>query len=91
MIPSKGKIFLFSTASKLALGPTQLPIQMVLGALTPGVKWLGCEADQSPPSSAEVKNDKAIPPLPNPSSWLNAKLFKHRNKFTFTLFSNPQS
>jgi len=28
----------------------------VLGALTQGVKWLGCEADHSHSSSAEVKN-----------------------------------
>jgi hypothetical protein len=26
------------------------------GALIPGRKWPGCEADHSPPSSAEVKN-----------------------------------
>jgi len=26
------------------------------GALSPGVKWLGREANNSPPSSAEVKN-----------------------------------
>jgi len=39
----------------LALGPTQPPIQWVAGALFLGVKWLGYEADHSPPSSAEVK------------------------------------
>jgi hypothetical protein len=40
-------IFLFTTASRTALGPTQPPVQWV--------KRLGCEADLSPPSSAEVK------------------------------------
>jgi len=44
-------IFLFTTASRPALGPTQPPIQWV-----PGVNRSGCEADHSPPFSAEVKN-----------------------------------
>jgi len=48
-------IFLFTTAFRTALGPTQPPIQLVPGALSLGVKWLGREADHSPPSSAEVK------------------------------------
>jgi len=30
--------------------------QGVLSPLTPGVEWLGCEADHSPTSNAEVKN-----------------------------------
>jgi hypothetical protein len=63
------EIFLFSTVFRLALGPTQLPIQWALGAFSLGVKWLGCEADHSPPSSAEVKNGGAVPPLPSTSSW----------------------
>jgi hypothetical protein len=53
------KIFLFSTASKLVMGPTQPPIQWV-----PGVKRPGRAADRSPQSSAEVKNGVAIPGLP---------------------------
>jgi hypothetical protein len=40
-----------------AVGPTQSPIQWVPGALSWGVKWPGREADHSPPSSAEVKNE----------------------------------
>jgi hypothetical protein len=48
-------IFLFTTASRIALEPTQPPIQWVPGALSLGVKWPGCEADHSPPSTAEVK------------------------------------
>jgi hypothetical protein len=35
------------------------------------VKWQGHEADHSTPSSAEVKNGGAIPPLPL-TSWLIA-------------------
>jgi hypothetical protein len=49
------RIFLFTTASRTALGPTQPPIQWVLGALSLGVKRPGREADHSAPSSAEVK------------------------------------
>jgi hypothetical protein len=48
-------IFLFTTASRTALGPTQNPIQWVLGAVSLVVKRSGREADHSPPSSAEVK------------------------------------
>jgi hypothetical protein len=48
-------IFLFTTASRLALGPTQPPIQLVQGALSLGIKWLEHEDDHSLPSSAEVK------------------------------------
>jgi hypothetical protein len=53
-----------STTSRPNLGLTQPPIQWVPGALSPGVKRPGREADHSPPSSAEVKNGGAIPPLP---------------------------
>jgi hypothetical protein len=44
-------IFLFTTASRPVLGPTQPPIQLV-----PWVKRPGHEAHHSPLSSAEVKN-----------------------------------
>jgi hypothetical protein len=33
------------------------------------VSMPGCEADHSPPSSAEVKNGGALPPIPNTCSW----------------------
>jgi hypothetical protein len=72
LIPSKGKIFLFSTAYRPILGPTQPPIQWVRGALSHGVNRQGREADQLPPSSAEVKNDGAISPLSPMSSWNSA-------------------
>jgi hypothetical protein len=59
--------FLFSTASRPALGPTQPPIRWV-----PAVKRPGHETNHSPPSSAEVKNGGAIPPFPHVSSWHSA-------------------
>jgi hypothetical protein len=49
-------IFLFTTASRTALGPTHPPIQWIPGAPSLGVKRQGIEADHSPPPSAEVKN-----------------------------------
>jgi hypothetical protein len=67
-------IFLFTTASRTALGPTQPPIQWVPGALSLGVKRPGRKADHSPPSSAEVKYAWSLPPLPNTSSWRGAWL-----------------
>jgi hypothetical protein len=48
-------IFLFTTASRPALGTIQPPIQWVPGALSLGIERLGRETDHSPPSSAEVK------------------------------------
>jgi hypothetical protein len=56
-------IFLFTTASRPALGPTQPPIQWVPGALSLGVKRPGREADDSTLSSTEVKNAWSIPPF----------------------------
>jgi hypothetical protein len=50
------ELFLFATACRLALRPTEPHIQWVLRVLTMEVKQAGHEADHSPPSSAEVKN-----------------------------------
>jgi len=64
---------LFATAvSTPALEPTQPPIHWVPLALSPVVKRAGREADQSPPSSAEIVNVcGAIHPLPH-ASWRGA-------------------
>jgi len=42
-------IFLSTTTSITAVGPTQPPIKWIPGALSPGVKRLGRKADHSPP------------------------------------------
>jgi hypothetical protein len=54
-LPAGLEIFIFTTVSRTALGPTQPPIQWVLGAISLRVKRPDREADHSPPSSAEVK------------------------------------
>jgi hypothetical protein len=61
--------FLFSTASKLAVGSTKPPMQW--NALIPVVKWPGREADHTS-SIAEVMKDGNIPPFVYTSSWHGA-------------------
>jgi hypothetical protein len=76
-------IFLFTTASGMVLGPTQPPIQWVPGALPLKVKRQVREADNSSPSSAEVKECVELYlHSPDTPSWRGAKL-KHRDN-TFT-------
>jgi hypothetical protein len=55
------KQFLFSIASRLALGPTSLLSGGYWETFSFGIKQQGHEADHSPPFSAEVKNNGAIP------------------------------
>jgi hypothetical protein len=74
-IPGMGKFFLFSIASRLALGHTLAfhPItQWVPGAISSGTELPRRKADHSHPSSAEVKNGGAIPPLTHMFSWNRA-------------------
>jgi hypothetical protein len=61
-------------------------------ALSPGVKLLGHEVDHSPPSTAEVKNGGAIPPISHMASWhrdnsTSTKLYSITSKKTVILFS----
>jgi hypothetical protein len=60
----QGLEIIFTTASRMALGPTQPPIQWLIETLFLGVKRPGRESDHSPTSSAEVKNALIISPLP---------------------------
>jgi hypothetical protein len=50
--PGAGKNFHFSMSSRPTMGPTQPPIEWVPGAISPGVKRPGSEADHSRPTSA---------------------------------------
>jgi len=83
-IPGRGNdeiLLIFATASWPALGPKELPMQWVLGALTAGVKRLGREADHSPLSNAQFNN--AWSSISTPQyvfrSW---NLVTHRDNFT---------
>jgi hypothetical protein len=60
--------------SRLALGPTQTPIEWVPGALSPEVKPLRCEADHSHQTSAEVKKMCVCKSTPHTPSWRSAEL-----------------
>jgi hypothetical protein len=66
-------IFLYTTAYSTALEPTQPLIQWVPGALFLGVKRSVHEADQLPPSSAEVEERVELYlHSPNTLSWRGA-------------------
>jgi hypothetical protein len=75
-------IFLFTIASRPALGPTQPPIQWVPGALSLRVKGPGREADHSPPSSTEDNNVWSYTSTPQYvfMAWC---LFKHRDNLIY--------
>jgi hypothetical protein len=85
--PQRLRFFLFITASRTVLGPTQPPIQWVPGALSLGVKRPGREAGHIPPSSAEVKNAWSY--TSNSPIRLHGVVLKlkHRDNFTFNLTS----
>jgi hypothetical protein len=75
-------VFLFTSASRLALGPRQPPTQWVLGNLTPGVKCQGMELTIHFHLVLRLMHG-AITPLPlyNFMIWC---LVKHRDNFIFT-------
>jgi hypothetical protein len=78
-------IFLFTTASRPALGPLQPPTQWVPGSLSLGVKREGREADHSSPSSAEVKNAWSYTSNPPKTpSWRGAQLRAQGELYFFT-------
>jgi hypothetical protein len=72
-IPGRGRdCFLFATAYRPALG-----------TLFPGVKRPGRQADQSPPPSADIKNEWSCTFTPS-YVFLAWDLVKHRTNFTHT-------
>jgi hypothetical protein len=74
--PSRVKNFLFSASSRPVPGPTQPPIQWVLGAPSlGGVKRPGREADRSlqiVPRSRKFESVHPPPPPPHMPSWHSA-------------------
>jgi hypothetical protein len=75
---TQARIFLLSIVSRPALGPIHVPTQWV-----PELTQPGPETGHTLPSSFELKNGGAIPPLLDPSLWLGAYLIKHRSNFNF--------
>jgi hypothetical protein len=62
--------------------PTECPIQWAPANLSPHVNHPVCQADHSPPSSAEVKNTLMCT-SPHTPSYRSAQLVEHRDNFTF--------
>jgi hypothetical protein len=60
--------FLLCTTSRPFVGLTLPPLQLVPGALSPGVKWQRQEANHSP-SVPRLRMFGDIPPFTHPSSW----------------------
>jgi hypothetical protein len=60
------RIHLSIVASRRALGPQRIPGEPTRG------KEVERESNHSPPSSVDVKNGGAKPPLPHTSSWRGA-------------------
>jgi hypothetical protein len=87
-IPFSGKRFLYSAASRPALGLTNAPIQEVPGTSSLGIKQAGREADYVPPSSTVVKNDGAITPLPIRLQGILLNYLGTRTHVPFYEFSN---
>jgi hypothetical protein len=77
-------IFLLASVYRPALGPTQPPIQLVPGALSPVVKRPGRQTDHSPPSSAEAKKEWSYDST-SPYVYIAWCLMSTRDNFTFYL------
>jgi hypothetical protein len=65
-----GSILFHSIQTGSGAHPSSYAI--VPGAIPPGVKRPGREADHSAPTTVKFKNGGAIPPLPHMSSWHSA-------------------
>jgi hypothetical protein len=74
--------FIFSMLSGLALGRTQLPIQWISRALSPGIKQSVHVADHLLPSCVEVKNARSCTSTP-PYIIIVLCLINPRDNFTF--------
>jgi hypothetical protein len=64
LLPTETRFFSSRQLIDMLWGPSSLLSKWELGALSPGAKLPGREADHCP-SSADVKNDEGISPLPH--------------------------
>jgi len=84
LIPSRGNDGIFSLCHHVQTGsgahPTSYPLGS--GALTPGVKQLGHEADHSSHLVPRLRMCGAIPTLPQ---YIMMCLIKQRENITFTM------
>jgi hypothetical protein len=83
-------VLFFATASRPTFGPTQPPINGYQGALSPGVKRPGGEANNSSPSSSKLKNACSYA-FTSPYVFMAWCLMKYRDNFTFVPFKYPRS
>jgi len=73
------RIFLFTTASKSALGPTSVPIQWLPRVPSLGIKRPECEVDHSPSSARAKECVELYLHSPNtPSVWCSVKKARGR-------------
>jgi hypothetical protein len=77
--PAGARNFLYSTASRPTLGPTQAPIQCVPVSLSRRYSGRSVKLTSF---CSKVKNGGAIPPFPYMSTWRGAYLIKRRDNFT---------
>jgi hypothetical protein len=95
LISDRGKSFSLHHYVQTSSGAHPASYPVVIGGLSPEVKWQGCEADHSPPPAAEIKNPwshTSTPPyifmvwcLGTGYIFMPQYLVKHRDNFTFYL------
>jgi hypothetical protein len=83
---NEGIFFLFATASRPTLRPTQPPIQWVVEVLSPRVKRPEREPDYSSTSSADVKNGWSYISTPQ-YAFIAWYLVNPRDNFTLLYFT----
>jgi hypothetical protein len=72
------------TAFRLNLGPAPPPVRWVPGAFSPGIKWIGREANHSPPPSTEIKNAcKYTRVYPKVSGLSHNEIYAYNSKHSF--------
>ena len=71
-IPTEARLFSSPKISRLAPGPDQPPVQLVL-LFFPGMKNQRCDANHSPPSSTKVKKEWSTILFPYKPSWFQQR------------------